>query len=205
MEEYYSDTFTEVKALSKQREITRVKEHCGEVSIPNGIRVSVNQPNILVVKGPLGEVSKDFSKVPVEFRVSEGKITYKIYWKGRKGYSLINTISAIIKNMFTGVTKGYTYKMKVHYKHFPISVEVRGREVWIKNFLGERGVRKARIIGDTRVFVKGDTVIVTGLSKEDVGLTAANIQAACKIKNMDPRVFMDGIYVYSKEEGLTHG
>jgi len=187
----------------KTQSITKKKVHEGEVVIPDGIRVSLENPNIVVVTGPLGTVKKDFSKVPIEFEIKDNKIRYKIYMKGRKGYALINTISSIIKNLFTGVTKGFTYKMKIYYRHFPMSVEVQGNKVIIKNFMGERGVRRAKIIGDTKVKVSGDTVYIYGLSKEDIGLTAANITAACKIKDKDPRVFLDGIYLYSKEEGIN--
>jgi large subunit ribosomal protein L6 len=57
-------------------------------------------------------------------------------------------------------------------------------------------------MGETKVAVKGDDVIVQGLSIEDVSQTAANIQRATKIKVKDPRVFLDGIYVYERHEGM---
>jgi len=49
--------------------------------------------------------------------------------------------------------------------------------------------------------VKGDDIIVEGINIENVGQTAANIQLATKIKDKDPRVFQDGIYVYEKHIG----
>lgn len=189
-------------SVKQKQKISRLKVHKGEVKIPQNIAVKVEDKNILVVSGPLGSVKKDFSKIPVELNIVGDKIEYKILWKGKKGYSLINTIASLIKNLFIGVTKGYTYKMKIYFTHFPITVEVKEKEVVIKNFKGERGIRRAKIVGDTRVKVVGDTVLVSGLSKEEVGLTAANITAACKIKDKDPRVFLDGIYLYSKEEGM---
>jgi large subunit ribosomal protein L6 len=44
-------------------------------------------------------------------------------------------------------------------------------------------------------------VIVKGVSLEDVGQTAANIELATKIKRKDQRVFLDGLYIYRKERG----
>ncbi len=41
-------------------------------------------------------------------------------------------------------------------------------------------------------------MIVTGINKESVGQTVANIEQATKIKSRDPRVFQDGIYVVAK-------
>jgi large subunit ribosomal protein L6 len=52
------------------------------------------------------------------------------------------------------------------------------------------------------VAVKGDDVIVQGLSIEDVSQTAANVEQTTKIKVKDPRVFLDGIYVYEQHEGM---
>ena len=46
--------------------------------------------------------------------------------------------------------------------------------------------------------VKGDTVIVTGIDKELVGQTMANIEQATKVRGFDIRVFQDGIYLVEK-------
>ena len=72
----------------------------------------------------------------------------------------------------------------------------------IKNFTGERGVRVAKIVGDTKVRVEGDDVIVQGINIEDVGQTAANIEQATRVKEKDPRVFLDGIYIYERKIGM---
>jgi len=181
--------------------------HYGEVEIPEDIEVRLEGERVIIVKGPLGEVRKDFSKVPIKFKIEDNKVKYEIYRKGKKGFALINTIKSRINNLFIGVTKGFTYKMKVFYIHFPMTVEVSGEYVIIKNFAGERGVRKARIMPGVTVEVvkKGsDTdVIVKGIDKDAVGQTAANIYLATKVKNKDPRVFLDGIYVYYKGEGMA--
>ncbi len=181
--------------------------HYGEVEIPEGVEVRLESERVIVVKGPLGEVRKDFGKVPIRFRVEDDKVKFEIFRKGKKGFALINTIGSRINNMFIGVTKGFTYRMKVFYIHFPMTVEVDGDNVIIKNFAGERGVRRARIMPGVKVEVvkKGsDTdVIIKGVDKDAVGQTAANIYLATKVKNKDPRVFLDGIYVYYKGEGMV--
>jgi len=74
--------------------------------------------------------------------------------------------------------------------------------VAIENFTGERSPRMARIMGEAKVVVKGDDVIVQGINIEDVSQTAANIEKATKVKVKDPRVFLDGIYVYERHEGM---
>ncbi|MFQ5711693.1 MAG: 50S ribosomal protein L6 [Candidatus Geothermarchaeales archaeon] len=179
----------------------RTSVHRGEVDIPEGIEVELRDREFHV-RGPLGEISKSFVRVPVKFQISDKTVAFEIHRKGKKGASLVNTIRKILMNLFTGVSRGFTYKMKIYYRHFPISVSVSDKFVTIKNFTGERGSRRAKIVGDASVKVKGDDVIITGLSKEEVALTAANIQRRCEIKRKDPRVFLDGIYLYSKSEGL---
>ncbi len=187
--------------------MTAKKEHWGEIQIPEGISVEVSDKK-LIVRGPLGEIYKDFTKVPVNFYVENGLVKFRIYMKGKKGYALVNTIKSKLNNLFIGVQKGFTYKMKVYYVHFPMSVEVKDDEVIIKNFTGERGVRRAKIMPGVSVKVvkKGpDTeLIITGLDKEAVGQTAANIHLACRTKNKDPRVFLDGIYLYYKGVGIEN-
>ena len=92
--------------------------------------------------------------------------------------------------------------MKIVYSHFPVTVKVEGKKVLIKNFQGERAPRISIIKGNTKVVVKGDDVIITVPVLTDVSQTAANIQLKTKVKNKDHRVFLDGIYKYSKSKGI---
>ena len=114
---------------------------------------------------------------------------------------MVGTIRSHISNMIYGVKHGFTYKMKIVYAHFPMTVKVKGKLVTIDNFLGERHPRTAKIIGDdVKVSVKGDDVTITGINKENVGQTMANIEQATKIKGRDPRIFQDGIYLVDKKQ-----
>ena len=115
---------------------------------------------------------------------------------------LINEVlqfdAAHIKNMIRGVTSGFEYKMKTVYSHFPIKTSVEGNDFVIQNFLGERYARKASILEGVKVVVKGDDITVTGIDKEKVGQTVANIERATKVRNRDIRVFQDGVYLINK-------
>jgi large subunit ribosomal protein L6 len=104
--------------------------------------------------------------------------------------------------MITGVRKGFTYKLKIVFSHFPISVKTKEKTILIENFTGERNPRKARIIGNAQVKIQGDDVVVQGINLEEVSQTAANIEQATRIRRKDPRVFLDGVYVYEKAEGM---
>ena len=95
----------------------------------------------------------------------------------------------------------YEYEMKIVYSHFPITVEQRGDIMYIKNFIGERGDRSARLIGDIKIRTTEDEIFISGINIEHVSQSAANIQQACKIRDKDRRVFLDGIYVIRKTKG----
>jgi large subunit ribosomal protein L6 len=49
-----------------------------------------------------------------------------------------------------------------------------------------------------RATVDGEFVILSGVDVEQVGQSAANIERATRIRNYDPRVFQDGIYLVER-------
>ena len=175
---------------------TVVESH---VEIPEGVEVRVEGRRV-TVKGRKGSLTRDFSHTSVDIEHREDIIRVWTGSRRKRERAVVKTIAAHIRNMIKGVEEGFTYKLKMVYVHFPMTVRVEGRRVLIENFTGERSPRVAKIVGDdTEVFVKGDDVIVTGIDIEAVAQTAANIQQATKIRRKDPRKFIDGIYVYSKE------
>ncbi|MEM0217257.1 MAG: 50S ribosomal protein L6 [Candidatus Nezhaarchaeales archaeon] len=170
-----------------------------KVSIPEGVEVKIEGPSKITVKGPKGSLTKDFSHTKVYLRVEGDHVLVESYIKGKRGKSTCRTVASHIKNMIIGVTGGFVYKLKIVYSHFPMTVKVEGDKVVIENFMGEKSKRIAKIVGNVKVQVKGDDVIVEGVDLEQVSQTAANIERATKIKEYDPRVFMDGIYIYERK------
>ena len=171
------------------------------VEVPEGVQVEV-EGKVVKVKGPLGELKRDFSHAPVEIRLDGNKVIVEAYWPKKRERAMIGTVAAHIRNMITGVTKGFTYKMKIVFTHFPIQVTVEGDKVVIRNFLGERAPRIAKILPGVKVEVQKEDVLVKGIDIEAVGQTAANIEQATKVKGKDVRVFLDGIYIYEKQVGM---
>lgn len=175
--------------------------HVAEViKIPPEVSVEVNGFQIKI-RGPRGEIVKDFSHARgIYIATRNSEIIIEAYKADKKLKALVGTIAAHIENMITGVTKGYRYKLKIIYSHFPINVIVdeKNKVVRIKNFLGEKADRVAKIHGDVKVRVEGNDIIVEGIDVEEVGLTAASIERATKIKDLDRRIFADGIYIYER-------
>jgi len=173
------------------------------IEVPEGVEVSCNGLKVRV-KGPKGELVKDFSHVRgVNLLLTGNKIVVYSFFPDRKSKALVYTVGAHVKNMITGVLRGFRYKLKIVFSHFPMTVKVSEGKVIIENFLGERAPRVAKIVGNVKVYVKGDDVVVEGIDIEEVGQTAANIERATKIRDLDRRVFVDGIYIY--ERGYADG
>ncbi len=179
----------------------RALEAVKSIEIPEGTEVKV-EGRVVKVNGEKGELTRDFSHAPVSIELEGKTIRVHTSWPRKREAAIVGTVSSHIQNMITGVTKGFTYKLKVVFSHFPISVKVRENSVAIENFTGERSPRIAKIVGAAQVIAKGEDVIVQGIDIEEVSQTAATIEKTTKVKRKDPRVFLDGIYVYEKHEGM---
>ena len=179
----------------RQPEISRT------VQVPEGVTINLEGKKV-TVKGAKGTLKRDFSFIPISINADDNTVRVWAEWPRKKEAALIGTIHSHIQNMISGVQKGFTYKIKIVFSHFPISVKVQGQTVLIENFTGERRARKAKILGDVKVKVEAEDVVVQGLNLEDVSQTAANIEQVTKVKRKDPRIFLDGLYVYERNEGM---
>lgn len=157
------------------------------MEILQGVTVRVDGRKVFA-KGKQGEVQKTMAKT-ISVKVNGNAVEVECTDPAIKG-----TTEAIIKGMMNGAANGYSKSMKLLHAHFPISMEVKGNDITIKNFLGEKQPRKTVLVGSTKIQVKGPSVIITGPDKESVGQTLANIRQALRIKDKDGRVFQDGIY-----------
>lgn len=167
------------------------------ISIPDGVNISVDNRKVKV-SGVKGEIIRDFSHARVKMELNSNILRIWATNPKKKEAAVVNTLATHIANMIKGVTEGFTYKLKVVYVHFPMTINIQGDKILLHNFLGEKKPRETKIVGRTKVTIKGDEIIVEGVDVEEVGQTAANIQRMAKIKAKDPRKFLDGIYVQSK-------
>jgi len=179
----------------RQPEVSRT------IQVPEGVAINLEGKKV-TVKGAKGTLERDFSFIPISINAEGNTVRVWAEWPRKKEAALVGTIHSHIQNMISGVQKGFTYKIKIVFSHFPISVKVQGKTVLIENFTGERRARRTKIIGDVKVKVEAEDVVVQGLNLEDVSQTAANIEQGTKVKRKDPRIFLDGLYVYERNEGM---
>lgn len=179
----------------------QVEIHEVKIEVPDKVKVS-EKHKILSVEGPLGKTRKNFKKIPIDLKVEGKNVLIKSIGTRKRDYAIFKTSESIVNTLIKGVQTGYTFKMKIVYAHFPITVKVKDGMVHVENFQGERAPRVSKIFGDTKVVSKGDDVVLTGPVLTDVSQTAASLQQNTKVKNKDTRVFLDGIYLFEKNDGI---
>jgi len=170
------------------------------LEIPKDVSVSIKS-RIVKVKGKRGIITRNFQHLPIDLHLeNKGKLVVAELWfSERRQNACLRTLITHIKNMVTGVTRGYLFKMRLVYSHFPITVNVenKGKDVEVRNYLGEKIVRKIHMTEDTvcvRSEVK-DEIIISGNDLDSVSQSAANIQQISRVKDKDIRKFLDGVYV----------
>ena len=158
----------------------------------------------VVVKGPRGTLRRDFSHQFVDIKKEGNKVVVDLWFGLHKNIAVVRSICTHIRNMITGVTHGYRYKMRFVYAHFPINVAINkeGKKVEVRNFLGEKRVRHIHMLEGVTVAkseAQKDEIILEGNDIEAVSTSAAQIYQSVLVRNKDIRKFLDGIYVSDKE------
>ncbi|MBT4804784.1 50S ribosomal protein L6 [Candidatus Woesearchaeota archaeon] len=168
-----------------------------EIELLEGVTIELSG-STLKVKGPKGEIERDFIHPKIKIISDANKITLSSEKATKREKMVLGSFESHIKNMLIGVKELHTYKLKICSGHFPMNVSVNGNEFIIKNFLGESVPRKVDLIEGTKVNIDGTEVVVSGPDKEKAGQMAARIENLCRITNRDTRIFQDGCYITHK-------
>ncbi|RLG33418.1 50S ribosomal protein L6 [Methanosarcinales archaeon] len=177
------------------------------IQIPEGVDVVIEGRKVKVI-GPRGEIERELWHPGLQIGIdkSMNEVVIRTENTRKKLKAIAGTFASHINNMITGVKDGFFYRLKVVHAHFPMQVAVTkdGKGVSISNFLGERRPRIAKLMDGVKVEIrdKGSEILLTGVDKEAVGQSAANIEQTTRIKGYDPRVFQDGIYLVEKGVGM---
>lgn len=180
--------------------ITEQALYSANVKIPKGVKVSLHY-SALTVEGPLGKLSKDFSHTGLKLVLEDDVLRVFSVNRGKRFKAVVGTVAKLITNMIEGVIHGYMAKLRIVYSHFPVTVRYDKSTgiVSIHNFMGERSPRSFKVpFPNVDIKISGQDITVTGLDKNEVTQVAAMFELATKIKDRDPRVYIDGIYVVEK-------
>lgn len=142
------------------------------IEVPAGVTVSVAADNVVTVKGPKGELTRQFHKdMKIE---QEGNIITVVRPSESKEHRTNHgTTRALLANMVTGVSEGFTRALEligVGYR-----AQLQGKKLVLNvgyshpvEFTPEEGL-EIEVPSNTKVIVKG-------ISKERVGALASNIR-----------------------------
>merc|ERR1712127_395297 len=198
------------KKKSKKKHLKMVKSiNCVEsISLEDfgkDVKLIVKGQCVTVI-GPRGTLKKDLSHLKVEMKkTGDQSVQISKWWATKRGASALKTTTSHIRNMAVGVTSGFRYKMRTVYAHFPINMVIQnsGKTVDIKNFLGEKKLRKIDCLEGVTIKVspkQKDEFWLEGNDVEKVSQTCSLIYQKATPRNKDIRKFLDGVYVSAKCE-----
>ena len=143
------------------------------IAVPAGVTVTINEGNLVTVKGPLGELTQKFS--PALTIAQEGaNITVTRPNDEKEIRALHGLTRTLLNNMVVGVTKGYEKKLEI------VGVGYRVEKQGAKLVLG-LGYSHPVIFEEANgiKFECPDqtTILVKGIDKQAVGQVAAVIRS----------------------------
>lgn len=149
------------------------------ISLPQGVSVTVEQGNTVRVKGPKGELSQkihDDMKVSVE----ENVVTVQRPTDEANHRALHGLSRTLIANMVTGVSEGYKKELEI------VGVGYRAQKQGKKLVLNmgfSHPVEMEEPAGITFDVPSPTQIVVSGIDKQLVGETAANVR---KVRPPEP-------------------
>ncbi len=168
-----------------------------KLQIPADLTVKVEGDSIIVA-GPKGAVERKFPTRNLGVKIAGNEIELVVAGSTARHKALEGAFRAHIKNMFSGVQEPFVYKLKITYVHFPMTVKLEGETFTVKNFLGSKRDKIAKIPKGATVKVEGDMITVSSPDIELAGRAVTLIEQTTRISNRDRRVFLDGIYLVER-------
>lgn len=83
------------------------------ISLPGGVSVSVDKSNVVTVKGPKGELTRQID-ADIKVEVEDGLVTVTRPTEQKRHKALHGLYRTLINNMVTGVSEGYVRQLEVY-------------------------------------------------------------------------------------------
>ncbi|MCR4334603.1 MAG: 50S ribosomal protein L6 [Patescibacteria group bacterium] len=145
-----------------------------QIVIPPKTEVSISG-GFISVKGPLGELKKEFSS-DIDIKIEDGKIVLIPIRNSLPLKALWGTYASHICNMIQGVTTEYQKKLIVEGIGF--KSEVKGNELTLS--VGFSHQIKVALPTNLKVTAEKNVISISGIDKESVGQFAAKVRALKK-------------------------
>lgn len=144
------------------------------IAIPAGVTITVDNGSVKVT-GPKGELSeKQLPEVSVS--IDDGNVKVERNSDEKLAKSQHGLMRSLINNMVIGVTNGFTKELEVNGVGFKVALAGDSLDM----ALGFSHPVKFKIPTDIKAEVKQNKISLSGISKQRVGQTAAQIRALKK-------------------------
>lgn len=151
------------------------------IPVPSGVNISVDNGNMVTVKGPKGELSEKLSK-DMEISQENGEIVVKRPTDSRDHRSQHGLTRALINNMVVGVTDGFSKRLEIHGVGY--RAEMKGKNlVLLVGYSHPVEIEPASKEMSFEVERDGRGFTISGIDKCEVGQTAAVIR---KVRPPEP-------------------
>jgi large subunit ribosomal protein L6 len=144
------------------------------ITLPEKTELTLSGRSV-VVKGPLGEISKSFNP-DIEVKVNGREVTLEPKRLTLENRALWGTYASHLKNMVDGVNKPFEKKLILEGIGF--KSEVKGEEILFA--LGFSHPVKVAIPVGLKVTAEKNNITISGVNKEMVGQFAASLRALKK-------------------------
>ncbi|WIO46078.1 50S ribosomal protein L6 [Candidatus Southlakia epibionticum] len=144
------------------------------VIIPAGVTITVDSGDV-TVEGPKGKLVQ-FITPAVDVKVEDGQVTVHPKDESRQARAQHGLMRALINNMVVGVTQGYERRLEVKGVGFRVSSS--NNELTMS--LGFSHEVKYKAPEGVNVSNEKMVIVVSGIDKQKVGQTAAEIRALKK-------------------------
>ena len=142
------------------------------IVLPAGVELT-NNDNVVTVKGPKGELTREFSK-DIEIRVEDTEVTLHRPNDSKEMKTIHGTTRALLNNMVTGVSEGF--KKELEMRGVGYRAQLQGSKLVLavgKSHPDEVEAPEGIIFE----LPNPTTIVVSGISKEVVGQTAAYVRS----------------------------
>ena len=142
------------------------------IVLPAGVEIT-NNDNLVTVKGPKGELTREFSK-DIEIRVEGTEVTLHRPNDSKEMKTIHGTTRALLNNMVVGVSEGF--KKELEMRGVGYRAQLQGNKLVLA--VGKSHPDEVEApAGITFELPNPTTIVISGISKEKVGQTAAYVRS----------------------------
>ena len=142
------------------------------IVLPAGVEIT-NNDNVVTVKGPKGELTREFSK-DIEIRVEGAEVTLHRPNDSKEMKTIHGTTRALLNNMVVGVSEGF--KKELEMRGVGYRAQLQGSKLVLA--VGKSHPDEVEAPeGITFELPNPTPIVVSGISKEVVGQTAAYVRS----------------------------